>query len=52
MIIGKYDAVTGWRTRICLCASRNFQVMGLCQPITAPHFPMIIKSRNFAKRQC
>jgi len=32
--------------------SVNFQVIGSLKPITAPYFPLVIKSRNFAKRQC
>jgi hypothetical protein len=32
--------------------SVNFQVTGSFKPITAPYFPLLIRPRNFAKRQC
>jgi len=53
MIRGEYGAVIGRETHIFVYVpSYSFQAMGLFKPITAPYLTMIIKPRNFAKRQC
>jgi hypothetical protein len=52
MIRSKYGAVIGRITRFFNVPSYNFQAMGFVKPITAPYLTLIIKPRNFAKRQC
>jgi len=52
MIRGKYGAVIGLKEPIawkCILGTYKKRVFG---PITAPYFPLYIKPRNFAKRQC
>jgi len=52
MTRGKYGAVIGPKTRLCVSAHKNIQDIGSYKPITAPCFPLIIKPRNLAKLQC
>jgi len=52
MYRGKYGAVIGLKSPFLYVSSIGFQVMGSFKPITAPYFPLYIKPRNFAKRQC
>jgi len=52
MIVGKHGAVIGWKNSLPENAGRAHTKSRAFQPITAPTFPMIINSRNFAKRQC
>jgi len=52
MIRGKRGAVIG-RKRVCLYVAQSIsRLWAFFCPITAPYFPLIIKPRIFAKRQC
>ena len=52
MIRGKYSAVIGQKKAHSLDIDWATYKQTRFRPITAPHFPLIIKPRNFAKRQC
>jgi hypothetical protein len=51
MFMEKYGAVIGWKNPITWNFRLGIYKNASFQPITAPYFPMIIKSRNFARRQ-
>ena len=49
---GKYGAVIGQKMRFFVCAQYELPGWVPLKPITALYFPLLIKPRDFAKRQC